>query len=132
VTLHERRTEHLGETSPSVDGYRPSRSRMHRVRAGQVLLATGAHERPLVYAGNDVPGNLLAGAVSTYIRRYGVVPGNKLVLSTSNDHAYRAALDWDDAGREVVAIVDARQAPDGELGRAGPRPRDPHHRPAAR
>lgn len=115
VTLHERRTEHLGETAPLVDGVRSSRSRMHRVRAGQVLLATGAHERPLVYAGNDVPGNLLAGAVSTYIRRYGVVPGNKLVLSTSNDHAYRAALDWLDAGREVVAIVDARQAPDGEL-----------------
>jgi sarcosine oxidase subunit alpha len=115
VTLHERRTEHLGETAPLVDGVRPSRSRMHRVRAGQVLLATGAHERPLVYAGNDVPGNLLAGAVSTYIRRYGVVPGNRLVLSTSNDHAYRAALDWDEAGREVVAIVDARQAPDGEL-----------------
>ncbi|PRY73161.1 sarcosine oxidase subunit alpha family protein [Halomonas ventosae] len=115
VTLHERRTEHLGECAPTVDGYRPARSRMHRVRAGQVLLATGAHERPLVYAGNDVPGNLVAGAVSTYIRRYGVVPGEKLVLSVSNDHAYRAALDWDEAGREVVAIVDARQAPDGDL-----------------
>ncbi|MGM0693798.1 MAG: sarcosine oxidase subunit alpha family protein [Pseudomonadota bacterium] len=119
VTLHERRTEHLGETAPLVDGVHPARSRMHRVRAGQVLLATGAHERPLVYAGNDVPGNLVAGAVSTYIRRYGVVPGNRLVLSTSNDHAYRAALDWHDlgkaSGREVVAIVDARQAPDGEL-----------------
>ncbi|MGM0982133.1 MAG: sarcosine oxidase subunit alpha [Pseudomonadota bacterium] len=115
VTLHERRTEHLGETAPLVDGVRPARSRMHRVRAGQVLLAAGAHERPLVYGNNDVPGNLLAGAVSTYIRRYGVVPGNKLVLSTSNDHAYRAALDWLDAGREVVAIVDARQAPDGDL-----------------
>ncbi|MFP4137826.1 MAG: sarcosine oxidase subunit alpha family protein [Halomonas sp.] len=115
VTLHERRTEHLGETAPRVDGYRPSRSRLHRVRAGQVLLATGAHERPLVYAGNDVPGNLVAGAVSTYIRRYGVVPGNRLVLSVSNDHAYRAALDWFDAGREVVAIVDARRHPDGEL-----------------
>ncbi|PMR72748.1 sarcosine oxidase subunit alpha family protein [Billgrantia endophytica] len=115
VTLHERRTEHLGETAPVVDDYRPSRSRMHHVRAGQVLLATGAHERPLVYANNDVPGNLLAGAVSTYIRRYGVVPGNRLVLSTSNDHAYRAALDWFDAGREVVAIADARRAPDGDL-----------------
>ncbi|SDN90998.1 sarcosine oxidase subunit alpha [Halomonas shengliensis] len=115
VTLHERRTEHLGETAPTVDGVRSTRSRMHRVRAGQVLLATGAHERPLVYAGNDVPGNLVAGAVSTYIRRYGVVPGNRLVLSVSNDHAYRAALDWDEAGREVVAIVDARRHPDGEL-----------------
>lgn len=115
VTLHERRTEHLGETAPRDGGRRQARSRMHRVRAGQVILASGAHERPLVYAGNDVPGNLLAGAVSTYIRRYGVVPGRRLVLSTSNDHAYRAALDWVEAGREVVAIADARDNPDGEL-----------------
>ena len=49
VTLHERRTEHLGDTAPVVQGHRPVRSRMHRVRAGQVILATGAHERPLVY-----------------------------------------------------------------------------------
>ncbi len=119
VTLHERRTEHLADSAPIRDGYRPARSRLHRVRAGQVILATGAHERPLVYANNDVPGNLVAGAVSTYIRRYGVVPGNKLVLSASNDHAYRAALDWHElgkpSGREVVAIVDARANPDGEL-----------------
>ncbi|MDI5933600.1 sarcosine oxidase subunit alpha [Halomonas kalidii] len=115
VTLHERRTEHLAETAPLANGHRQVRSRLHRVRAARVILATGTHERPLVYAGNDVPGNLLAGAVSSYIRRYGVVPGQKLVLSTSNDHAYRAALDWQEAGREVVAIVDARQAPDGEL-----------------
>ncbi|WP_280568952.1 sarcosine oxidase subunit alpha family protein [Chromohalobacter sp. 296-RDG] len=115
VTLHERRTEHLGDSAPSKAGYRQPRSRLHRVRAGQVILATGAHERPLVYANNDVPGNLLAGAVSTYIRRYGVVPGEKMVLSTSNDHAYRAALDWQEAGREVVAIVDARTAPQGDL-----------------
>ncbi|GGW24130.1 sarcosine oxidase subunit alpha family protein [Vreelandella hamiltonii] len=114
VTLHERRTEHLGDTAPVVQGHRPVRSRMHRVRAGQVILATGAHERPLVYAGNDVPGNLLAGAVSTYIRRYGVVPGRRLVLSTSNDVGYRAALDWKEAGCEVVAIVDARKAPAGD------------------
>ncbi|WP_355661743.1 sarcosine oxidase subunit alpha [Halomonas salifodinae] len=114
VTLHERRTEHLGETAPLAKGRRQVRARMHRVRAGQVILATGAHERPLVYAGNDVPGNMLAGAVSTYIRRYGVAPGHKLVLTTSNDYGYRAALDWKEAGREVVAIVDARQSPAGE------------------
>lgn len=114
VTLHERRTEHLGETASVINGHRPVRSRMHRVRAGQVILATGAHERPLVYAGNDVPGNLLAGAVSTYIRRYGVAPGRKLVLSTSNDYGYRAALDWKESGCEVVAIVDAREAPAGD------------------
>ncbi|WP_417329375.1 sarcosine oxidase subunit alpha family protein [Halomonas cupida] len=115
VTLHERRTEHLADTAPMVNGRRQARSRLHRVRAGRVIMATGAHERPLVYAGNDIPGNFLAGAISTYIRRYAVVPGNKLVLSTANDDGYRAALDWLDAGREVVAVADARQAPDGAL-----------------
>ncbi len=115
VTLHERRTEHLADLAPLAGGRRQVRARMHRVRAGEVILATGTHERPLVYANNDVPGNLVAGAVSTYIRRYAVVPGQRLVLSTSNDHAYRAALDWHDAGREVVAIVDARDNPDGDL-----------------
>ncbi|WP_168015992.1 sarcosine oxidase subunit alpha family protein [Halomonas salinarum] len=115
VTLHERCTEHLSDLAPSVNGRRQVRARLHRVRAGQVVLASGAHERPLVYGNNDVPGSMVAGAVSTYIRRYGVAPGNRLVLSTSNDDGYRAALDWAEAGREVVAIADARQNPDGEL-----------------
>ena len=33
VTLHERRTEHLGETAPVVDGVCSSRSRLHRLQA---------------------------------------------------------------------------------------------------
>ncbi|MCP1313509.1 MULTISPECIES: sarcosine oxidase subunit alpha family protein [unclassified Halomonas] len=115
VTLHERRTEHLADTASEAGFAGQARARLHRVRAGQVILASGTHERPLVYANNDLPGNMLAGAVSTYIRRYAVVPGKKLVLSTSNDHAYRAALDWKEAGRQVVAIVDARANPDGDL-----------------
>ncbi|HHQ5723350.1 TPA: sarcosine oxidase subunit alpha family protein [Klebsiella variicola subsp. variicola] len=113
VTLVERRTEHLAATSPREQGAPLARTRMHRVRAGRVILATGAHERPLVYAGNDIPGNFVAGAISNYILRYGVVPGKRMVLATSNDHAYRAALDWHDSGAEVVAIVDARPSPDG-------------------
>ena len=115
VTLHERRTEHLADLAPQANGRRQSRARMHKVRAKRVVLATGALERPLVYGRNDVPGNMLAGAVSTFIRRYGVIPGKTLVLSTTNDHGYRAALDWHDAGRTVVAIVDARDKPDGDL-----------------
>ncbi|QEL10620.1 sarcosine oxidase subunit alpha family protein [Kushneria phosphatilytica] len=111
VTLHERRTDHLGDRAPAG----MTRQRMHRVRAQRVILATGAHERPLVFANNDLPGHLLAGAISCYIRRYGVVPGQQLVLATTNSHAYRAALDWLDAGREVAAIVDARAEPDGTL-----------------
>ncbi len=42
---------------------RRSRQRLWTVRASEVVLATGAIERPLVFAGNDRPGVMLAGAV---------------------------------------------------------------------
>lgn len=109
LTIHQRLTDHLGEVAPMGQ----ARQRMHRVRAKRVVLASGAHERPLVYANNDVPGNMLAGSVSTYVRRYGVAPGQSLVLSTNNDYAYRVVLDWLDAGRKVVAVADARSNPRG-------------------
>ncbi|WP_236212454.1 sarcosine oxidase subunit alpha [Metapseudomonas otitidis] len=109
LTVHQRLTDHLGEVAPRGQ----ARHRVHRVRAKRVVLAAGAHERPLVYANNDVPGNMLAGAVSTYVNRYGVAPGRELVLSTNNDYAYRVVLDWLDAGQKVVAVADARSNPRG-------------------
>ncbi|TVM05042.1 MAG: sarcosine oxidase subunit alpha family protein [Halomonas sp.] len=115
VTLHERRTEHLADTAPDINGRRQVRARMHRVRAGQVVLATGAHERPLVYANNDAPGNMVASAVTAYIHRYAVVPGKTLVVSTANDDGYRAAIAWKQAGHAVAAIADVRDTPDGDL-----------------
>ena len=110
LTILERLTDHLGITASS-----GPRQCMHRVRAKQVVLATGALERPLVFAHNDVPGVMQASSVSTYINRFSVAPGNKLVLATNNDNAYRTAIDWYNAGREVVAVVDSRYAPNGDL-----------------
>ncbi|AJQ93838.1 sarcosine oxidase subunit alpha [Gynuella sunshinyii] len=111
LTVHERLTDHLADKAPGG----MVRQRMHRIRAKWVILATGAQERPLVFGNNDVPGCMLASAVSIYIHRYAVVPGQRLVLMTTNDYGYQAALDWQNAGREVVAIVDTRPAADGEL-----------------
>jgi len=111
LTIHQRCADHLSDKAPEGQ----VRQRLHRVRAKWVVLATGAHERPLVFANNDLPGCMLASAVSTYVNRYGVVPGEHLVLMTTNDHAYQTALDWADAGRKVVAIVDTRPKPDGDL-----------------
>jgi sarcosine oxidase subunit alpha len=113
LAILERRTDHLGITSNS-----GSRQRLHRVRAKQVVLATGAIERPLVFAKNDVPGVMLASSVATYINRYAVAPGSKLVLFTTNDDAYRTAINWHEAGREVVAVIDSRPDPVGYLPKA--------------
>ncbi len=83
--------------------------RTRRVRATQVVLATGAIERPLVFAGNDRPGVMLAGAASTYVNRYAVRPGRRAVVFTNNDSAYRTALDLARNGVEVAAVADVRE-----------------------
>ena len=108
LTIVERRSDHLGPVSAA-----GTRERLHRVRAEQVVLATGAIERPLVFANNDLPGVMLASSVSTYVNRYAVAPGTRLLLFTTNDNGYRTALDWHRIGREVVAVVDARENPVG-------------------
>ena len=56
-----------------------------------VLVATGAHERPIVFADNDRPGIMLAGAARTFLHRYGVLAGRAAVVFTTNDSAYAAA-----------------------------------------
>ncbi len=84
------------------------RQRLWKVRARQVVLATGAFERPLVFQDNDRPGVMLAGAARTYAVRYGARPGNRAVLFTNNDDAYHAARDLLDHGVKIAAIVDCR------------------------
>ncbi len=110
VTVLERVTDHLGP----VDTLAP-RQRIWRIRAGRVVLATGAIERPLVFPNNDRPGVMLASAASTYVSRYGVAPGSRAVVFTNNDGAYRPALDLASADVEVSAIVDLRPDPSPSL-----------------
>ena len=103
VLALERRTDHLGFDAPN----RISRQRVWRVRAKQIVIATGAHERPIVFTDNDRPGIMLAGAARTFLHRYGVKVGRKAVVFTTNDSAYAAAVDLADAGVDVT-VVDAR------------------------
>ncbi|MFQ6017869.1 MAG: sarcosine oxidase subunit alpha family protein [Kiloniellaceae bacterium] len=108
IALLERVTDHLAEKPEHLP-----RQRLWKLRAGQVVLATGAIERPLVFRDNDRPGIMLAGACRTYLNRYAVKPGTKAVLFTNNDGAYGAALDMAAAGIEIAAIVDLRVSPEG-------------------
>ncbi len=91
------------------------RERLWQVRAGHVILATGAHERPLVFPDNDRPGIMLADSARTLAVRYGVRPGQRIVVATSHDGGYRAALDLAEAGCEIALIVDARADASGPL-----------------
>ena len=104
VLALERRTDHLGIAAPA--GL--SRQRVWRIRASHVLVATGAHERPIVFADNDLPGIMLAHSARTFLHRYGVMVGRAAVVFTTNDSAYAAAFDLADAGVQIEMVVDAR------------------------
>ena len=109
VLGYERLTDH----APNTPG---PRHRLWRIRAGHIITATGAIERPLSFAGNDIPGVMLAGALRDYVVNYGVSAGDRTVVVTNNDDAYLTAIALKHAGLDVPAILDARVLPeDSEL-----------------
>lgn len=108
VLGYERLTDH----APKAAG---PRHRLWRVRAGQIITATGAIERPLSFAGNDIPGVMLASALRDYAVDYGVSAGDRTVVVTNNDDAYRTAIVLKQAGLDVPVILDARANGGGAL-----------------
>lgn len=85
--------------------------RFWQVHAGRVVIATGATERPLLFADNDRPGVMLLGAAAGYLHRYGVLAGRTPVVFAADDRAYAIARDLIEAGADVRAVVDPRPAP---------------------
>lgn len=84
------------------------------LRAGSIVFATGALERPTVFSNNDRPGVMLASAIRTYLNRFAVLAGRRIVVGTTGDSAYQAALDAVSRGA-AVTVADAREAVDPDL-----------------
>ena len=102
LTAVERVTDHLGVSDDPLP-----RQRSWRIRTRQVILASGAIERPMVFENNDRPGVMLASAASTYANRYGVCFAKRVVVFTNNDEAYRTALIFKNFGIHV-SLIDVR------------------------
>ncbi|ATG34955.1 sarcosine oxidase subunit alpha [Phaeobacter piscinae] len=87
-----------------------------RLVAKRAILAAGALERPVAFANNDRPGIMMAGAVRSYLNRWGVAPGERVAVFANNDDAHRTAQDLMAAGVHVAAVIDSRhdapQSPD--------------------
>ena len=101
LTIHDRSAAYRGKDSVET---------FWKVRAGRVVLATGAIEQPLMFGDNDLPGIMLAGAIHQYASRYGVQCGRRVVAVMNNDIAWRSVFALHDAGIDVPAIVDTRSA----------------------
>ena len=80
--------------------------RLWHVRAGRVILATGAFERSIAFADNDRPGVMLADASWLYLLEHGVLVGSRTVVFTARAAAYGAASNLVALGGDVPAIAD--------------------------
>ena len=114
--------ERLADHDPALLAAGAPRQRLWKVRAHQVILATGAIERPIAFANNDRPGVMLASAARAMVERYGVAPGSSGVVFTNNDDAYQTALVLKSAGvlragRRLAGPRRGRAACQGARGR---------------
>ena len=86
-------------------------ARLFKLRAREIVVATGSIEQPIVFRNNDTPGIMQGSAAQRLIRQFGVMPGRRAVVATANSDGYGVALDLRDAGVDVAAIADLREAP---------------------
>ena len=90
------------------------KQRLRTVRFGAVVMACGAIERPLVFAGNDCPGVMLASAVGQYLHRHAVQCGQNALFAVNNDAAYGPAIALAQSGAQVT-LADSRREVDPTL-----------------
>ncbi len=95
-----------------------------RLRPREVVMATGAIERPLWFTNNDLPGVMSAEAALHHLMLYGAVAGRRIALATANDGSYPVAAALAQAGCRIT-LLDARRegpaAPEGVSVRRGVR-----------
>jgi sarcosine oxidase subunit alpha len=78
--------------------------RLIKARAKVLVVASGTIERPLVFEGNDLPGVMLSGAVRRLLNLYGVRPGDRAVVVSSNRSGHTAADELEQAGVAVTRV----------------------------
>ncbi|MEM7208716.1 MAG: sarcosine oxidase subunit alpha family protein [Pseudomonadota bacterium] len=100
--LLERVTDHMS----NAPAYMP-RQRFWVLRSKHTIVASGALERTVAFGNNDRPGVMTVNAARAYMNRYGVLAGQKIVISTNNDSAYNAAIELAHGGAHV-SLLDSR------------------------
>jgi NADPH-dependent 2,4-dienoyl-CoA reductase/sulfur reductase-like enzyme len=88
------------EIGLSLDG------RARLILAGQVILATGAQERPFPIPGWTLPGVMTAGAAQIALKGAGIVPSGRTVIAGCGPLLYLLAGQLVAAGANIVAVLD--------------------------
>ena len=104
--LLERVTDHLADPTSWLP-----RQRFWTVRAHATVIAAGALERHIAFGDNDRPGVMTANAGRTYLNRFAIQAGEKIVIATNNDSAYTTASDLAGSGASVTMLDSRREIP---------------------
>ena len=86
--------------------------RSQSITAGQVILCTGAMERPFPIPGWTLPGVMTAGAAQILLKSAGLAPAQPVVLAGCGPLLYLLAWQYLRAGVRIGAIVDTTQRGD--------------------
>ncbi len=108
--------EQVADHLPTVER-RGVRQRLWQIRAGEIILATGAHQQPLVFPNNDLPCIMLASAALSYLIDFGVLVGKRIALVGDVDGAdelrdagavvtHFASIAAAHGGKRVAAVTD--------------------------
>jgi D-hydroxyproline dehydrogenase subunit alpha len=96
------------------------------VRSAAIVLATGAHDRPVAFPGWTLPGVMTAGAAQTLVKAQRALPGRRVLLAGAGPFLLPVAAALTAAGAEVVAVAEATRR--RRWAGAGPRMlRHPRH-----
>lgn len=87
-----------------LDLYAPDGSR--RVQAKRVILASGAYERVIPFAGWTLPGVTTVGAAQLMLKGQGLLVGRKILLCGTGPLLSLAAAQLFDAGAQIAVIVE--------------------------
>ena len=85
--------------------------RARTVRASRILLAPGAHDRPVVFPGWTLPGVLTAGGAQTLVKTQRVLPGRTVLFAGSGPLALAFPAQLHGYGVNVVLALEAGPPP---------------------
>jgi thioredoxin reductase len=83
------------------------------VRFDRIVLATGARDLAMAFPGWNQPGVMGAAALQMLLTRYDAFAGRRMVVVGSHDLALETALLAHERGIEVAALIEVRDAPQG-------------------
>ena len=81
-------------------------SGIHAIQSKQIIIATGALERPLPVPGWTLPGVMTCGAAQTLLKSAALVPAGKIVIAGSGPLLYLLASQLVRAGVKPAAVLE--------------------------